>query len=897
MKSWKSAVLTALCSMTMLLVQAQDWSSLKIDEYYSHERLDVVLNDLEAKYGLDFDFDSTLVKNYRFSYLFGGVKAELAVEILFRKFEAIDYEIDNNGVIHVRKAAEISPKISTTNERYFGNPKAFNIKVSGGIVDQMSGESLPFATISVLGTNNGTSTNVDGYFTLFDVPTDTSTLVISYVGYEQATFHLSPILAKKALKVEIAQSMSKLKEFEVVGEREELLRTGDEVSMVSISPAQMATLPSLGEKDIFRAFQLLPGVSGSNESSAGLFVRGGTPDQNLILYDGFTVYHVDHLFGMFSAFNANAVKDVKLYKGGFESKYGGRLSSVMEIVGKEGNSKEFNMGADFSFLSMNGFIEAPIGEKANFFIAARRSWKSPLYTSLFESFNTESETATPAPAAPAGRGNRQMESADPKSYFYDLNARFTYRPTDKDILTYSFFNGQDDLDNSRLINRTRGETTISGGTTDLTKWGNWGSSAKWSRKWGDQFYSNVMASYSNYYSLRDRSVTRSVTNNGETNEFSRGSNEDNDLRDFTFKIDNEWKTGKKNEIEFGTQVTNYDIDYDYIQNDTTIIQQRRDNGQLYSLYLQDTWKPFKGASINVGARESFYSPTEEFYFEPRANASLKLGKRFKLKGAWGHYYQYANRVVREDILTGSRDFWVLADDETVPVGFAEHYIAGVSYETKDFIFDVEAYHKNLTGLSEYTLRFAPSFGTINYEELFYEGDGYARGIEFLLQKKYGKYTGWFGYTLGEVMYDFPVYSDDPFPASHDVTNEFKFVNSFKWRKWTFASTFVYATGKPYTEPLGGYQVTLIDGSTADFISVGSKNGTRYPDYHRMDLAATYEFKMGEKSKGQMSFSLFNVYNHKNIWYKEFEVDEDQLIETDVNLLGITPNITLSLKLR
>jgi len=173
----------------------------------------------------------------------------------------------------------------------------------------------------------------------------------------------------------------------------------------------------------------------------------------------------------------------------------------------------------------------------------------------------------------------------------------------------------------------------------------------------------------------------------------------------------------------------------------------------------------------------------------------------------------------------------------------------------------------------------------------------ARGVEFLLQKKFGKYNGWLGYTIGEVLYDFPIYGEDAFYANHDVTNEFKIVNTYKYKKWTFAATWIYGTGKPYTEPLGGYTVTLLDGSTEDFLNIGARNNMRYPDYHRLDISATLDFSMGETGLGSFSFSLFNLYNRKNIWYKQFEVEGGELIETDVNLLGITPSVTLSLKLR
>ena len=210
---------------------------------------------------------------------------------------------------------------------------------------------------------------------------------------------------------------------------------------------------------------------------------------------------------------------------------------------------------------------------------------------------------------------------------------------------------------------------------------------------------------------------------------------------------------------------------------------------------------------------------------------------------------------------------------------------------------METFYKELDGLSEYTLLFAPTFMNVNFDEFFYEGEGIAKGVEFMAQKKYGRYSGWIGYTLSQVEYKFPVYGNEWYKANHDATHEFKIVNTYKWKNWTFAGTWIYATGRPYTAPVGGYELSYADGTVKDFITVGEKNIFRLPAYHRMDLSATLEFAIGDTGIGNLSFSVFNLYGRKNVWYKEFELIDDELIETDVNLLGITPNISLSIKLR
>lgn len=779
------------------------------------------------------------------------------------------------------------------------NIESNTINVSGVVKDIETGETLPFATIILKGTTKGTTANADGYFTLFDIPSEASTIEISFMGYKTTLLELKAGLDLKNLEISLESSATLLEDVVISAEKKSLMRSqSDKVSVVQFSPKEIAKLPSIGEKDIFRAFQLLPGVSASNEGNAGLFVRGGTPDQNLVLYDGFVVYHVDHLYGMFSAFNTNAIKDVRLYKGGFESKYGGRISSVMEITGKDGNENKFNFGGDLGLISGNVFLETPIGNKVTVLAAARRSWKSPLYNDIFEKLDTEAEEEPAQQQQQNPRfGNRTVEENTPTSYFYDMNAKVTYRPSSKDKISFCFFNGEDFVDASSDINRAATGFQVSGNNNDITEWGSLGLSGTWSRKWNDVIYSNFLVSKSNYFSNRTLTTTRNITNDlDETTEITQGSVEDNELSDFTVKLDNEIKLGPNNEIGLGFQMSNYKVDYNYALNDTISIQDRNDEGELLSVYAQDKIKIGEKLTFLPGIRVSNYSATNKIYYEPRASLNYKITDNIRAKGAWGHYNQFANRIIRNDLTSGSRDFWVLADDETVPVSFSEHFIAGVGYETNDYLFEIEAYYKKFEGLSEYSLQFTPSFNNVNFDEFFYEGTGYSRGIEFLAQKKLGKFTGWMGYTLGEVIYNFPQYGTNDFFANHDSTHEFKIVGMCKLNNWTFAANWIYATGKPYTQPLGGYSITFPDGSTEDFINIGDRNTSRYPDYHRLDFSVTHDYNIGKKSKGSINFSLFNLYNRKNIWYKNFEIEEGDLIETNVNLLGFVPSITASFKL-
>lgn len=875
---------------------AQEKVKIKIKGNYSDRALDLVLLDLEINYRIKFEYPKDLLEGKRITAVFPKTSLQNGLRLILMG-TGLSFEQKTPRLIQI-KEAQMEEPLALSDLK----PTRQNFTLKGVVKDQNTGETLPFANVIVRGTARGTTTNIDGFFTLFEVPNDTSILDISYIGYRNLAYRLQPDMDIENLSVPMVDFGVQLAEVIVQAAKEEqLIQASTGVSRVGISPAALATLPSFGEKDIFRSLQLLPGISGSNESSSGLYVRGGTPDQNLILFDGFTVYHVDHLFGFFSAFNSNAIKDVQLHKGGFESQFGGRLSSVVELTGKDGSTERFNMGAGLSLLSYNAFAEAPFAKgKGSFLVAGRRSFQSAFYSNLFDAFTeTNQADAPPGPGGPGGRFG--FQEVQPNSYFYDLNAKVTYRFSEEDRISMSFFNGQDNLDNSRNLDDNSfggrfGQNlnfNFQSNNTDLTNWGNWGSSVKWSRRWSDRFYTNTNLSYSNYYSERDRRNATTVNRGDSVITRNNGNYEYNDLKDITFKIDNEWKISANNQLAFGFHSTFQDIVYEYTQNDTIQVLNRVDEGWTSSFYLQDRMTLNNRLILNGGIRASHYSLTEQLYLEPRFNLNYLLSDQIKLKGAWGKYYQFASRIVREDIQQGSRDFWLLASDEQVPISSSYHYIAGASFETPTWLLDVEGYYKTLDGLSEYTTRFVPSgFGpgrALNYEEFFYSGTGVVKGLEFLLQKKVGQFTGWLGYTLGEVLYDFEAFGEEPFHANQDQTHELKLIGNYKLGRWTFGATFIYATGKPYTAPTGYYEVPLLDGSTADFFEVSAKNGLRLPDYHRFDLSATHHFNLGT-SKANIGLSIFNVYNRSNVWYKEYEVIEGELLETNISLLDFTPSL-------
>jgi hypothetical protein len=778
----------------------------------------------------------------------------------------------------------------------------------GQIVNSSNQQPVPYATISLLDKKTGVISDGKGYFTL-KVPSDTASLIVSCVGFQMMKEKLNPNKPFSYYIILIKENVKELDEVTVTAEKERIARVTNDVSSVKMSPALVSKLPNMGEVDIMRSFQLLPGVSATNETSAGLYVRGGTPDQNLILFDGMTIYNVDHFYGFFSAFNANAVDDIELIKGGFPARYGGRTSSVMEITGRLADYRKFKATASLSLLSFNGAMDIPIvKDKLSLQIAVRRSYtdiiRTGLFTKIYNIYSDKSSTTTQQPSGgPGGFGRTRTQTQIPSFYFYDLNTKLSWRLDSRNELALSLYNGKDNLNNSRDMSNfgfQSGQSAATTRITDLAGWGNTGASAQWHGKWSDKFNSSAFVSYSDYFSNRNiKNTTSSDTSTVITNPVATNTLEDNNVKDYSLRINNELQLCSWNRLEFGLEHIYNDISYKLNFGDTIKVNDKLQHGFRTAVYLQDRIELNKKFDLTLGIRTTYYDVTRETYYEPRFSAGYKINDNFRLKVAAGRYYQFITRIIREDILQGSKDFWLMADNSVIPVSSAYHYIAGFTWEKGSWLADVEGYYKQLDGLTEYSSR-TTTIGRpngVDRQDQFSKGRGIAKGVEIMLQKKYGLNTGWIAYTLSQVVNTFPDLNyGKPFYASQDQTHEFKAVYTRKAGNWDFAGTFVFATGKPYTAPIDQYQMTMLDGSVNSFIHVSDKNALRLSAYHRMDISASYTWQ-GIVADKTLAFSIFNAYNRKNIWYKEFAIQGNEMNVTDVKYLGFTPNLTFTVRIK
>jgi len=798
---------------------------------------------------------------------------------------------------------------------------ATKMDLRGYIHDSQSGEALPYANVWVTGTTHGSVTNADGYFVIVNQTVGPLVLTVRYIGYKPIELAVDHGRQDKPLQIQMEPTTLQGEAMTVTAHAE-VLQAAENLSQLTVSPREIASLPNIGEAALFRTLQLLPGVSSVSDGSSGLYVRGGTPDQNLILFDGMTIYHVDHFFGFFSAFNADAIKDIQLYKGGFGAEYGGRLSSVVNLTGKTGDQNRIRFNYGLNLLSGHTAFQMPLKNWGTLLIAARRSYtdfiQSPLYDRIYKLVTgDEGAGATGGPSRMGGRGEfggSQQAEFKPSFYFYDLNSKLTLRPSTRDIVTLSLYSGKDNLDRSQdLSDNGMGGRGFMGDvsfqTTDFTRWGNMGFSGKWSRQWHDRVHLDLLAAHSNYFSDYDRStdmggsaVAAQSDSGVVRRNFNDATQEGNRVYDTSLKLDGDWQMSSRHRLDFGAGITQFKNEYSAFRDDSISIFSRNRQALLQAFYLQECWK-WNGLQFIPGIRASYYEKTKKTYYEPRVSLSWSPVERIKLQGAWGYYYQFVNHIANEDVAQGARDFWMLADEDFKP-GFAEHRILGVSYENTSALLSLEAYKKEMEDLVEFSRRFVgqdrpgPREGTMNVPiENFFVGTGTARGVELLLQKKRGALSGWLGYTLAKVSHRFPVINNgEEFPANHDRRHQVSVVGQYKWGMYSFSATWVYASGNPYTAPESQYYLPLLNGQIQSYIHVSDKNAVHLPDYQRLDISVSRTFE-SQRWSTDIGLSIFNAYNHRNVWYKDYNLDTIPVTVTDVLMLGFTPTIYLEMRLK
>jgi ferric enterobactin receptor len=817
--------------------------------------------------------------------------------------------------------------------------------IQGKVVDAETRTALPFATIQHLG---GASVLSDerGYFEIQVKGSQSQTIIVSYLGYVKDTLVLKPRKAHR-YRIDLNADAHMLEEVTIEDGLKQNLRVSESASQASINPKMISRLSGLGEPDIFRASQLLPGVQEAGLSSGGLQIRGGSPDQTLTRFDGITAYRVDHFFGLFGAFNSRAVRTVDVYRGGFGAQFGGRTSGVIDIEGRNGNFNKPHFEVGLNLFNTSALLEAPIiKDKLSILIAGRQSYsdvvESPFYKRFFssvfappEDVAMESEREVRRSGSNSedfissyehfrfdpqsitnlagGSSNGQLltrspidfrtvnrdylrEEAESSFEFSDLHVRLAARPSKRDLITLSLFAGSDFLGYS--YNDSPGNA-LAVGIQDELKLTNRGSSLRWKRQWNEAFSSHTTFAYSehnNNYQYR-------ITATDDSTSVATQLNQHHTIRDFSIRSDHKAKLSEENTIKMGFEMNRINLRYGMGAGDTLFLGQKNAE-EVVAWYAENEMNPIPALTITLGMRNSWFSRSSAWYPEPRIKLRYTPRSPWRLKAAWGMYNQFLSRIQVNNGLGLGEDFFAFGGDDLIPVVSSTHSILGAAWEKDSWLIDVEAYRKATTGLITYALR--SDLLEIDPEgngELLSGGESMITGLDVLVQKTTGKHTGWLSYSLGHGWQRFPgIAKGSRFPTMQDQRHEIKLVNQVKLKSWEFAATWILASGLPYTEATDSRTVLSPDSNTEIYeLVIGERNAARLPAYHRLDLSATRHFTLG-KSKAEAGISIYNAYFRRNIRQRRYVLISPSISglsprvsQADIYDLGISPNIFLKLR--
>ncbi len=696
--------------------------------------------------------------------------------------------------------------------------------LSGFVKDATSGETLLLANVVLAGTPLGSATNNAGYYTLTNLRPGTYTVVVSYLGYREyrTEVTLSPG-EKRRLDVELAPEGLLFDEIEVTAERE----TEEEIRRVGVARLEtdlIRRLPSVLEADVFRSLQLLPGVKAASDYSSGLYIRGGSPDQTLILLDRTTVYNPSHFFGFFSTFNPDAIKDVRLYKGGYPAAYGGRLGSVVDIYNKDGNRRRTGGRLSLGLLASRALVEGPY-RKGSWMLAARRSTLEPLLAAL--------------------RG-QNIDGIPDAFYFFDVNGKVNFDASPDDRLSFSFYAGQD-----RLVLPIFDDANI------LLNYGNRTGSANWTHLFSQQLFSNFNVTASRYFSKPRFDL-------GGT-PFARTNN----VYDVSVKADFEYIPNERHAMTAGLWGGVFTFRLrDTFDGEESL--QKRIQSDYGAAYVQETFRPSPRWMFQAGLRTSYFEAGRYLRFEPRLSIEHRPTDGFRLQLGYGRYYQFLTLITSE--LFSGFDIW-LTTDGGVPPAYGDQFVAGVKTTlNRTYNLDVEVYYRTMRALFELD-PFLPDAAGLAYEKLFHFGEGFAYGTEVFLEKRKGRLNGFMGYTFGITRRRFPNLNDFAyFPPKYDRTHEVNLVLNYDLsRSWRLTGVFNYATGQAYTEPASQFQ--LIDnpfGSQGKGVLVSEFNAARLPGYHRLDLGLSKRGRFFGFADYELQFQVINAYKRRNIWFYFFD---------------------------
>ena len=717
------------------------------------------------------------------------------------------------------------------------------VTLSGFVTDADNGESLPLASIVLTQVQLGAASNNSGYYAVKEVPAGTYEVVISYIGYKSWSDTLA--FSDRDVRLDVALQVESvdIEEIVIQAERREELEQATQSSFIALQVEPLQQMPAVGEADLLRSLQLLPGIQSASDISSGLYVRGGGPDQTAILLDHIPLYNPSHLFGFFSTFNPDAIKDVQLYKGAYPAAYGRTLGAVLDVSNREGNRQRFSGRGGISLIASRLLAEGPVGQ-GSWMMAGRRTYLEPVLSAV------------------RSRG----VDIPLNYYFYDFNGKVNQRWGD-DTFTVSTYWGQDDL---RVDIEEENESFA-----DL-RWGNRAVTARWTRVFSPTLFGHFMAASSSYESILSFSF------------FDTPFGIANSIRDWSLKGDVDYFANRDHTLTLGFLATLFEFDYSqsFNQEEYTLYQK----SVLASVYIQDEWQAGPTTRLRLGGRGAYFSVGDRLHFMPRLSLSRALSENIRVKAAAGMYRQYLQLITSEAFSGG--DFWVPLDSSVEP-GRSYQGVVGTEWNpSRRYQLSVEAYYTDLANLVVLDNAVAVDSEGTRSDDIFKSGGrGWAGGVEVFLQRRTGALTGWIGYTLGWTRRTFSELNRGlAFPPKYDRRHDLSFVLSYNLGKWRLGSNLVYATGQAFTPASARYSLREpTTGSLQDYVLPANRNSARLLPYHRLDASASREFGLWGTDV-EFYLQIFNIYSRRNEWFVEFNTNNPETEPEVIKQLPIVPTL-------
>lgn len=817
--------------------------------------LEVVLNKVESVFNIKFSYSSEIVENKKLTFV-----QEATLETVLAA-------IENQTQIYSQQI----------NNRYYILKLNNKTTICGYIKDKNSLEPIENVSIINQQTKLGTSTDKDGFFHIDMIKSET--IEITYLGYQKLNFLTSDFDANECKTIFLTEDTFNIDEVLI----NEYLTSGitkNKDGSITLTPSNLGILPGLTEPDVLQNILLLPGIKSPNETASELYIRGGTPDQNLILFDDIKMFYSGHFFGMISAFNPYIVEEINFYKGGSKAKYGNRISGVIDIATKEITEDKIKGGFGFNLTHSDAYLQTKVSNKFDVLISARRSITDAIKTETFNKFSKKVFQNTKI-----SDGNRVFEEDKVQNikdlfFFNDYYLKFNYKPTQNDKLTFSNIAVKNKLEYEFIIEEFDEKSN------DKLNIDNNGFKLEWTHNYNNSISHN----FNTYFSNFDLNYTGL---NLSADEVQNKTIKKNSVKDFTATFQTNIKLSNNNKLNIGYQFSNnkvaYTLGYENVfleqENFNDAVSETNDINTLFAEYeyYKNNW------FLYIGSRFNHNSIIKEFNIEPRIELQRKINSKLKINVSAEQNYQTLSKILELNTSNFGLEnqIWVLSNKEDKSILKSHQFTTRINYKNKGWNIDFEAYNKKIHGITSLTN------GFINTTNSYSEGKSEIVGLDLLLKKKFNNYRTYMSYSLTKNKSTFnAINNGKAFNGNQDIRNSFTWSHSYKIQDFEFSLGWNIRSGIPYTIADG--LITNEDNETV--INYDEVNAKRLPNYHRLDFSTYYKFNFTDNSKwkGKFGFSLLNIYNRKNILNRNYKIRFDDngqevLQMLDRYSLGITPN--------